>query len=95
MTLFDHVTFQSVPLANLHFWRCKDECGFHLRAGSVVLTFTPEELAAFLRAAAACYLGAGRAHLEATSDAVRPEQHQAHLTHGEPEIQQFVSAAEH
>ena len=95
MTLFDHATFQSTALAKLHIWRCHEGCGFHLRAGDVVLTFKPEELAAFLHAAGACYLGEECAHLEVQPEVAQHELHKAHVTDSKPRTQQLASTLEH
>lgn len=95
MTLFDHATFQSTALAKLHIWRCHEGCGFHMRAGSLVLTFAPEELVAFLRAAGACYLGEECAHLEARPEVAQHELNKVPVLDCEPEAQQLASMLEH
>ena len=68
MTLFNHETMQATSLAKLDIWRCDDGCGFHVRAGNVVLTLTDPELVAFLKAAGGLYLGENCAHLSAEPD---------------------------
>ncbi|MCP9496732.1 MAG: hypothetical protein MSG64_20035 [Pyrinomonadaceae bacterium MAG19_C2-C3] len=43
--------------AGWRVWRC-DACRlFHIKAGGVLLTFTPEEYEAFTHAVAGCYFG--------------------------------------
>lgn len=84
MTLFNHETMQATPLAKLDIWRCDDGCGFHVRAGSVVLTLTDPELVAFLKAAGGLYLGDNCAHLTAEPDPERSDALDQDL-HREPE----------
>lgn len=68
MTIFDHSTNKAASVSKMDIWRCGDGCGFHMRAGNVVMTFTDDELEAFLRAAGGCYLGEKCAHVEAPAD---------------------------
>lgn len=95
MMLFDHATFQSMTLAKLHIWRCQDGCGFHLRVGGIILTFTVEELAAFLHAAGACYLGEECAHLESKVETPRSDINQVQVPDSESEKQVLASLLEH
>jgi hypothetical protein len=81
MTIFDHSTLKAASVEKLDIWRCGDGCGFHLRAGNVVMTFTNEELEAFLHAAGGCYLGETCAHVEVPADEARsPDKARKHQT---------------
>lgn len=78
MTITDHRTDEAAAAARVDIWRCEGCQRFHVRAGEVLLTFTPDEFESFLRAAGRCYLGDNCAHFtsgheagkvsEATSD---------------------------
>jgi hypothetical protein len=55
MTAITYRTSHPRPEVDTQVWRC-DECRcFHLLAGQTLLTFTPEEFAAFTQEVAECY----------------------------------------
>ena len=56
--------------AGFNVWRCCSCRCFHLQAGKVLLTFTPDEYAVFTQAIVECYHG-GRMCRHSTNDAAR------------------------
>jgi hypothetical protein len=95
MTLFDHSTLQATPLSKLDIWKCGDGCGFHLRAGSVVLTFSNEELEAFLRAAGGCYLGENCGHVQLPGDGDQSASNHDHDGEHRTATETLTSVLEH
>jgi hypothetical protein len=57
----DRITDRS-PSEGLQVWRCESCRCFHVRAGQVLLTLTPEEFADFTREVTDCYCVQMRPH---------------------------------
>jgi hypothetical protein len=95
MTSFDHTTNRAATMEKLDIWRCGDGCGFHLRAGSVVLTFSADEMEVFLQAAGRCYLGETSGHVQVPTSAGPTADQASRHRRDEPAADGLDSMLEH